>query len=245
MSRTPVKVLNKTQASEARESAVVKVLRAAVTAKGPGSLSFIVPWRAAHILVGGAGAGKTAFLEMVAMARPPGRGGVELFGADLARLRPDARPRLRRRIGMVFQSPRLIDDLSARDNLALAVRAAGRDDRLHENDIKAVLSWVGLGRRGHVRAADLDEEGRRRLALARAVVNRPDLVIVDEPAGKGGTAILGLLADLNAAGTPLLMATRDENLAARAGAEVTRIGGNTQGPAASPAGLGPAEGLQS
>lgn len=199
-----------------------------MSAAGPGSLSFTVPGGAAHILLGGAATGKTAFLERVAMALPPARGGVELFGSDLARLRPDDRPRVRRRIGMVFQSPRLIDELSAQENLALAVRAAGRDGEPYGNDITAVLAWVGLGRRGQVPSADLDEEGRRRLALARAVINRPDLVIVDEPAGEGGAAILRLLADLNAAGTPLLMATRDEDLAASSGAEVTRIGGTHQ-----------------
>ena len=225
MSRTPVKVLNKTEASEPPESAVVRLLRAAVAASGAGSLSFVVPTGAAHILLGGPGSGKTAILDMIAMARPSARGGVELFGRDLARLRPEDRPPLRRRIGVVFQQPRLIGDLSCRDNLALAVRAAGRDGKPFENDIKEVLAWVGLGRRGHFLPADLDVDGRRRLALARAVINRPDLVIVDEPAAEGGMAILPLLADLNQAGTTLLMATGDEDLAGRSGAEVTRLGG--------------------
>ena len=159
------------------------------------------------------------------MARPPARGGVELLGIDLARLRPTDRPGLRRRIGMVFQTPRLIGDLTSWDNLALAVRAAERDGTPFESDIKAVLAWVGLGRRSHFLPGDLDLEGRRRLALARAVINRPDLLIVDEPAGEGGAAILGLLADLSAAGTPLLMASRDEAFAAGFGAGVTRIAG--------------------
>ncbi len=230
MSRTPVKVLNKTETSEPVESAVVRLLRAAVTAGGAGSLSFVVPPGAAHIVLGGPGAGKTAILEMIAMARPPGRGGVELFGRDLARLRPDDRPPLRRRIGMVFQQPRLVGELSARDNLALAVRAAGRHEAPFETDIKELLAWVGLGRRSHFLPGDLDVEGRRRLALARAVINRPDLVIVDEPAGEGSMAILRLLADLNQAGTPLLMATRDEDLAGRSGAEVSRLGGAVESP---------------
>ena len=224
MSRTPVKVLNKTSVSEPRESAVVTVLRAAVSDAAAGVLSFSVPAGEAHVLVGPAGSGKSAWLERIAGARPPTRGGVELLGADLGRLAARDRPRLRRRIGMVFQTPRLVADLTARDNLALAVRAAGRDSSPFEGDIKAVLAWVGLGRRGHFPPADLDVEGRRRLALARAVINRPDLVIVDEPAGEGGMGLLRLLADLNASGTPLLMATRDEDLAEGCGAEVTRLG---------------------
>jgi cell division transport system ATP-binding protein len=225
MSRTPVKVLNKTELSEPVEMAIVRVLRAAATAGGSGSLTFALASGGAQILLGGAGSGKTTMLEMIAMARPPARGGAELFGEDLASLRPEDRPRLRRRIGMVFQTPWLAGELSAHDNLALAVRAAERHGEPFENDIRELLAWVGLGRRSHFRPEELDIEGRRRLALARSVINRPELVIVDEPAGEGGMAILRLLADLNAAGTPLLMATRDEALAEGCGAEVTRLGG--------------------
>jgi cell division transport system ATP-binding protein len=232
MSRTPVKALNTTQASAPQESAVLRVLRAALTANGGATLSFTLPEGATHILLGGPGSGKTAMLETLAMARPPARGGVELFGEDLARVRPAARPGLRRRIGMVFQQPRLIGDLSARDNLALAIRAADRDRSPYEDDIKALLAWVGLGKRAHFLPGDLDAEGRRRLALARAVINRPDLVIVDEPSGQDGQAVLRLLADLNAAGTPLLIATVDEDLAALSGAEVTRLNVTADGAAA-------------
>ncbi len=177
----------------------------------------------AHVLTGETGCGKTAVLEMIGLARAPARGGLHLFGQDVARVPSAARHTLRRRIGMIFQDLKLVDDLSADDNVALAVQAAGRGGRGVATEIAEVMSWVGLGQRRQAMAGALDDDGRRRLALARAVINRPDLVIADEPAGKSGQAILALLADLNQAGTAILLATRDGALAANAGAEVTHM----------------------
>jgi cell division transport system ATP-binding protein len=174
-----------------------------------------------HVLAGDAGSGKSALLEMIGLARPPARGGVELFGRDLATVPQRDRYRLRRRIGFIFQHPRLIEDLSGRDNVALAAEAAGRRPADYASQIEELLSWVGLGRRAGMMAGGLDEEGRWRLALARAVINRPDLLIADEPTLEGGLAILKLLADLNQAGTTLLISTQDLDFATQSGAEVT------------------------
>lgn len=187
------------------------------------AISFDVVAGGAHVLTGETGSGKTAILEMIGLARTPARGGLELFGQNVARVPRPARHTLRRRIGMIFQDLRLVDDLSADDNVALAVRAAGRVGQGLATEIAEVLSWVGLGQRRQAMAGALDDDGRRRLALARAVINRPDLVIADEPAGKTSQAILALLADLNQAGTAILLATRDGALAANAGAEVTHV----------------------
>ncbi len=175
------------------------------------------------MLTGETGSGKTAILEMIGLARPPMLGGLQLFGQDVARVTQPARHALRRRIGIIFQDLKLVDDLSVHDNVVLAVWAAGRRGQGPATEIAEVLSWVGLGQRRQAMSGALDDEGRRRLALARAVINRPDLVIADEPAGKTGQAILALLADLNQAGTAILLATRDAVLAANAGAEVTHL----------------------
>jgi cell division transport system ATP-binding protein len=187
------------------------------------AISFDMVAGGAHVLTGETGSGKTAMLEMIGLARTPARGGLQLFGQDVARVPRPARHMLRRRIGMIFQDLKLVDDLSADDNVALAVQAAGRGGQGVATEIAEVMSWVGLGQRRQAMAGALDDEGRRRLALARAVINRPDLVIADEPAGKTGQAILALLADLNQAGTAILLATRDGALAANAGAEVTHL----------------------
>ena len=170
------------------------------------------------MITAGPGAGKTAMLETIALARPPDRGAIELFGRNVARVRPAARYVLRRRIGMIFQDLRLIDALSGRDNVALAARAAGRSPDDYEKPLAQVLGWVGLARQADEPVSHLDAEGRGRLAVARAVINAPDLLIADEPVGE---AMLKLLSELNEAGTTILMATRDADLAEQSGAEVT------------------------
>ncbi|HLZ82438.1 MAG TPA: ATP-binding cassette domain-containing protein [Caulobacteraceae bacterium] len=198
--------------------AAVRLGRAGRT--GP-PLSLDLEPGSAHVITAGPGAGKSAMLETIALARPPARGAIELFGRNLAGVRPSARYALRRRIGMIFQDLRLIDALSARDNVALAARAAGRPPEDYEKPLAQVLSWVGLARLADEPASHLDAEGRGRLAVARAVINAPDLLIADEP---GGEAVLKLLSDLNEAGTTMLIATRDTELAEQSGAEVTALG---------------------
>jgi ABC-type ATPase involved in cell division len=126
-------------------------------------------------------------------------------------------------MGMIFQDPRLVDTLTTYDNIALAARAAGRRAADYGQQIDEVLSWVGLARQSETPAGDLDDEARRRLAVARAVINRPDVVIADEPTGPGGPVVMRLLADLNQAGTTILVATRDGTLAASAGPDATHL----------------------
>jgi cell division transport system ATP-binding protein len=138
-------------------------------------------------------------------------------------VRPRERHRLRRRIGVMFQDLRLVDVMSVWDNVALAARAAGRGRDDYGRQIDELLAWVGLARRAAEPSGGLDEEGRRRVALARAVINRPDLILADEPDGGQGMAILKLLSDLNLAGTAMLIATRDQVLAGRSGAELTLL----------------------
>jgi cell division transport system ATP-binding protein len=223
MSRKPITALTESEPDAGYEPSVVRLLGAAVRREGgkPGPpLSLDIEPGAAHVITAGPGAGKTAMLEAIALARPPDRGVIEVFGRDIAKVRPTARYALRRRIGMIFQDLRLVDDLSTYGNVALAARAAGRRPDDYDKPLAAVLSWVGLSRRAHERAAALDEEDRGRLALARAVINRPDLLIADEPTGE---ALLKLLSDLNGAGTAVLIATRDADLARQSGAEVTAL----------------------
>jgi len=225
MSRKPIKALNESsQAPAGREPAVVRLLGAAIRrADGAGvgpPLSLDLEAGAAHIITAGPGAGKTAILETIALARPSEQGVIELFGCSVARVRPSARYALRRRIGMIFQDLRLVDDLSARDNVALAARAGGRSIEDYDRPLVEVLSWVGMTRKADDPVSHLDADGRGRVAVARAVINRPDLLIADEPTGEG---VLKLLSDLNRAGTTMLIATRDLDLASQSGVEVTAL----------------------
>lgn len=226
MSRTPVKTSNGSQASDTGESVVVRLGGAFIGGSrrvgAEDGLSFILGAGEAHVITGPAGCGKTALLDRIALARPPDYGVISLFGGDAAGIPPAGRAAVRRRIGVVFQHLRLIDTLSARDNVALAARAAGRAPGAYDSALDEVLAWVGLARRADEACGALDAEGRGRLAMARAVINRPDLLIVDEPTGE---AVLKLLSELNRAGTTMLIATRDTELAMRSGAEVTHLAG--------------------
>ena len=222
MSRKPI-TFDENEPDAGHQPSVVRLLGAAVRREGGKAgppLSLDLEEGTAHVITAGPGAGKTAMLEAIALAKPPKLGVIELFGRNIAKAPMKSRYRLRRRIGMIFQDLRLVDDLSARDNVALAARAAGRRPDDYDKPLVEVLSWVGLARRADDPASDLDDDDRGRLAVARAVINRPDLLIVDEPSGE---SVMKLLSELNRAGTAMLIATRDADLAARSGAEVTAL----------------------
>ena len=166
-------------------------------------------------------------LDLIAAASPPREGRIELFGNDLRNVAPSERPLLRRRLGVISRDLSLADDLDAFDNLALAARAVGRSPRGYRRAAEELLAWTGLSAQPGAPAGELDEEGRRRLALARALINGPNLLIALEPAGTltgaPRTAILKLIADLHSAGMAILLVSADEALA-RSGAQVVRLG---------------------
>jgi cell division transport system ATP-binding protein len=226
MSRTPNPKSKDSQQTPPNAAPVIRLRRAVATSIGSGALGAVsleVPAGGSHVLTGEAGSGKSSVLRMIALAQTPRSGVLELFGEDVASVGLGKRHALRRRIGMIFQDPRLIDSLSAYDNVALAARAVGRQVGDYARQVDEVLSWVGLGRQAEDLAGGLADEARRRLQVARAVINRPDLMIADEPAAHGGQAVLRLLADLHEAGTTVLLATRDGTLAASAGPDATHL----------------------
>jgi cell division transport system ATP-binding protein len=167
-------------------------------------------------LTGLSGAGKTTLLKLMYLAEPPSRGLITLFGQELATARRRDLPPLRRRIGVVFQDFRLLDHLSAYDNVALPLRLAGGRDTEYAHDVKELMSWVGLGDRMSARPPTLSGGEQQRLAIARAVVARPDLLIADEPTGnvdpEMGARLIRLFAELNRLGTTVLIATHDRAL---------------------------------
>ncbi len=169
-----------------------------------------------HFLTGPSGAGKTTLLKLLYLEHRPDSGQVMLFGDDPARLDARALTRMRRRIGVVFQDFRLLDHLSLRDNVALPLRVAGKDVAAHASDIDELIRWVGLSKRSAARPPELSAGEKQRAAIARAVVNAPDLVLADEPTGnvdpEMGARILRLLVDLNGLGKTIVVATHDLGL---------------------------------
>src|SRR6201992_2644210 len=190
-----------------RYGAGPEVLRDVHFTLEPGSFTF---------LTGLSGAGKTTLLKLMYIAEPPSRGLITLFGNDLATTPREDLPALRRRIGVVFQDFRLLDHLSAFDNVALPLRLAGKRGADYGRDVEELLSWVGLGDRMNARPPTLSGGEQQRVAIARAVVARPDLLIADEPTGnvdpEMGARLIRLFGELNRLGTTILIATHDRAL---------------------------------
>ena len=184
-----------------------EVLRDISFSLEPGSFTF---------LTGLSGAGKTTLLKLIYIAEPPSRGLITLFGTELATARRRDLPALRRRIGVVFQDFRLLNHLSAFDNVALPLRLAGQRVSDFSHDVSELLSWVGLGDRMQAKPPTLSGGEQQRVAIARAVVARPDLLIADEPTGnvdpEMGARLIRLIAELNRLGTTVLIATHDRAL---------------------------------
>ena len=192
-------------------------------------VSFTLEPGSFHFLTGPSGAGKTSLLKLIYLAERPSRGLVSLFGRDVAATPRRELPYLRRRIGVVFQDYRLLDHLSVFDNAALPLRIARRKPSSYRSDVAELLTWVGLGRRFNAMPPTLAGGEKQRLAIARAVVNRPEIILADEPTGnvdhEMGLRILRLLVELNRQGATVLVASHDEDLVARSGKPVMRLEG--------------------
>jgi cell division transport system ATP-binding protein len=184
-------------------------------------VSFALPAGSFHFLTGASGAGKSSLLKLIYRAERPSRGLVTLFGQDLAVLPRRQLPLLRRRIGVVFQDFHLIDHLSAFDNAALPLRVAGKPPKAWRDDVAELLAWVGLGSKLHAMPPTLSGGEKQRLAIARAVMGQPDILLADEPAGnvdpEMALRILRLFVELNRQGTTVLIASHDQDLVARSG----------------------------
>jgi cell division transport system ATP-binding protein len=166
-----------------------------------------------YFLTGASGVGKTTLLKIITLAEVPSHGRLALFGSDTATLDRSGRAALRRRIGTVFQDQRLVDALSAADNVALPLRIADVDERRIAAAVPELISWVGLAARADALAATLSGGQRQRIAIARAIVGRPDLLIADEPTGNVDDDVAMLLVRIferiNQLGTTILIATHD------------------------------------
>ena len=167
-------------------------------------------------LQGPSGAGKSSLLGLMHLSLRATEGLVEVLDADIARLPRRGFPALRRRIGVVFQDYRLLPHLSVFENAALPLRIQGLTEaRLHA-DVREILRWVGLLDRADSPPATLSGGEQQRLALARAVVARPALLVADEPTGNLDEAqarrVIALLREMHRLGTTVVVATHSEAL---------------------------------
>ena len=190
-------------------------------------VNLTLPVGSFHFLTGPSGAGKSTLLKLLTLAERPTTGSLELFGEDTAAAPRSSLPGFRRRMGVVFQDFRLLDHLSAFDNVALPLRLAGTRREAYANDVHEMLDWVGLGDRTEALPPSLSGGEKQRLAIARAVVTGPDLILADEPTGSVdaamGERLLKLFQAMNRLGATVLIASHDEALADRSGAGVLRL----------------------
>jgi cell division transport system ATP-binding protein len=169
--------------------------------------------------VGPSGAGKTTLFKMIIQEIVPQRGLMKVFGQDLGRLPRYRVPYLRRNIGMVFQDFRLLDERTAFDNIAFAMRVTGASTREIRRQVPYVLDLVGLPDKSGARVCDLSGGEQQRIGLARAIINRPAMIIADEPTGnldpETSYEIMNILRTINIRGTTVLVATHNREIVDR------------------------------
>ena len=166
-----------------------------------------------HFLTGRSGAGKTTLLRLIYGALTPTAGAVRVLGQDMRGASRKAVALLRRRLGLVLQDCDLLDHMSVADNIALPLRVRGERLDAHRGNIEDLAAWIGLAARLDARPPELSSGERQRVAVARALITTPDLVIADEPTGdvdeEAAARILDLFIELHAAGRTVLVATHD------------------------------------
>lgn len=169
-----------------------------------------------HFLCGPSGAGKTSLLRLLYLGRRQTRGLISMFDQNISTLKRAELVPLRQRIGVVFQDFRLLNHMSAFDNVALPLRISGRPQGEIQNNVEEILRWIGLGDYMHALPTTLSGGQQQRIAIARAVINRPKLLLADEPTGnlddEIGYKLLNLFEQLNRMGTTILIATHNQQL---------------------------------
>ncbi|MFN9925314.1 MAG: cell division ATP-binding protein FtsE [Phenylobacterium sp.] len=190
-------------------------------------VSLSLPRGSFHFVTGPSGAGKSSLLKLIYLAARPSAGSIRLFGEDVGSMPARDRPRARRRMGVVFQDLLLLDHLSAFDNTALPLRIAGHKPSEYRGDVAELLTWVGLGARMDALPPTLAGGEKQRLAIARAVVGRPEILLADEPTGnvdhEMALRIYRLFVELNRLGTTVIIATHDQDLVARSARPILHL----------------------
>ena len=179
-------------------------------------INFVLERGSFHFLSGPSGAGKTSLLRLLYLGKMPTRGQITMFGQTTNTLDRKELTLIRQKIGVVFQDFRLLPHLSAFDNVARPLRIIGKSDSEIRANVNELLDWVGLGDYKKSLPMTLSGGQQQRIAIARAVIARPKLLLADEPTGNLddniGFRLMSLFDQLNRMGTTVVVATHNHSL---------------------------------
>jgi len=169
-----------------------------------------------HFLSGPSGAGKTSLMSMLYLGRQPTRGLMTMFGKNVGQMSRHELKKMRQSIGVVFQDFRLLNHMSAFDNIALPLRIMGQGEKEIKANVEELMEWVGLGDHQHMLPNTMSGGQQQRIAVARAVITRPKLLLADEPTGnlddEIGLRLMNLFDQLNRMGTTVVIASHNTML---------------------------------
>ena len=191
------------------------------------NVSFQIEQGEFAFITGHSGAGKSTLLKLIPAIERPSSGAVLVNGQNVGALKKAAVPYLRRHLGLVFQDQKLLYDRSVFDNVMLPLAFGDFTAREAERRARAALEKVGLLARDKANPVQLSGGEQQRLAIARAVVNRPAVLIADEPTANldsaSAGAIMEIFAAFNQVGVTVLVATHDQSLVSRFGKQVLHL----------------------
>ena len=176
---------------------------------------------------GPSGAGKTTLLKLLYLVEPVSEGQVLIDGINITRIPRKKMPYLRRKFGVIFQDYKLIATKSVYDNLALVLEAAGAKRRIIQKKVKSILRLVGMEDRLKSFPPSLSGGEQQRIAVARAIIGDPKIILADEPTGslddESAEAILDLLEGVHTRGATVIIATHDKALMRKTGGHVLTL----------------------
>jgi cell division transport system ATP-binding protein len=176
---------------------------------------------------GPSGAGKTTLLKLFYLGEAVSEGQILIDGINLARMSRKRIPLLRRKFGIIFQDYKLIPTKSVFDNVSLVLEAAGARKRIVQKKVRSVLRLIGMEDRANSYPPSLSGGEQQRIAVARAIVGDPQIILADEPTGslddESAEIILNLLRDVHIRGATVIIATHDKALMRRTGGHILHL----------------------